>query len=126
MAKYIITFITLTFLLLAGAWFYFPKDNPLLGQWFSTDTIYGEPELLNFTEFGLFKDGSHVPADFLVGRTKVTVTTNIASTEYFIVSENMIKQRVPRQTWRFFLRADAFEEMKQALKKSEISRYNQE
>lgn len=126
MAKYLITLITIILLLLAGAWFFSPKDNPLLGEWISTDTIYGKPELLVFTEFGMFKDGSHIPADFAIGRTKVTVTTNIASTEFLIVSENMIKQRVPRQTWRFFLRADAFEDMKNTLNKNEIHRYMQE
>ncbi|QUM79677.1 hypothetical protein HWV01_04790 [Moritella sp. 5] len=126
MAKYIITFITIILLLLAGAWFYSPKDNPILGHWVSTDDFYGKPELLVFTEFGMLKDGRHVPADFVIGRQKVTVTTNIASTEYLIVSENMIKQRVPRQTWRFFLRAEAFEGMEAKLNQNEIRRYTQE
>lgn len=126
MIKYILTFISIIVMLLAGVWFYSPKDNPILGHWVSTDVIYGKPELLVFTEFGMLKDGSHVPADFLIGRKKVTVTTNIATTEYLIVSENMIKQRVPRQTWRFFLRADAFEDMKETLNKNEVSRYSQE
>ena len=126
MMKYIITFIITVAILLAGLWFYLPKDNPLLGQWVSTDDIYGQHERLVFTEFGMFNDGRHVPANFDISRKKVTVITNVASIEYLIVSENMIKQRVPRQTWRFFLRADAFEDMKETLSKSEISRYNQE
>ena len=126
MAKYIITLFTITLLLLAGAWFYSPKDNPILGQWISTDDFYGKPELLVFTEFGMLKDGSHVPADFEVGRQKVTVTTNIARIEYLIVSKNIIKQRVPRQTWRFFLRAEAFESMNAELNKNAVRRYSQE
>ncbi|SQD80516.1 hypothetical protein [Moritella yayanosii] len=46
-----------------------------------------------------------------------------ATTEYLMVSENMMKQRVPRQKWRFFLRVDAFEHIKTALNKSEVRRY---
>ncbi|CAM2803806.1 hypothetical protein [Moritella viscosa] len=125
MIKYILTFIGIVFLLLVGAWFYFPKDNPILGQWISTDDFYGKPQLLVFTEFGMLRDGRHVPADFVIGRQKVTVITNIASTEYLIVSENIIKQRVPRQTWRFFLRAEAFEDIKAELNINEVSRYSE-
>ncbi|MFT7682386.1 MAG: hypothetical protein ACI935_001860 [Moritella dasanensis] len=124
MIKYILTFIITMVILLAGLWFYLPKENPLLGEWISTDDIYGKPARLVFTEFGMFKDGSHVPADFDISRQKVTVTTNIATTEYLLVSENMIKQRVPRQTWRFFLRADVFEEMRESVTKPGISRYD--
>lgn len=107
MIKYVIIFIVMILLAMAGVWILSPKSNPLLGQWASTDYIYGQPERLTFTEFGLFKGGSHVPAEFDIGRQKVIVTTNSATTEYLIVSENMIKQRVPRQTWRFFLRVDS-------------------
>jgi len=124
MIKYILIFIMMITLSLVGGWLLWPKDNPILGQWVSTDDIYGKSERLVFTEFGMFKDGSHVPADFDISRKKVVVTTNTASTEYLIVSENMIKQRVPRQTWRFFLRVGALQDMKETLDKSEISRYN--
>jgi len=124
MIKYILIFIMIITLSLTARWLLLPKQNPLLGQWVSTDDIYGKSERLVFTEFGMFKAGRHVPADFDISRKKVTVTTNTASIEYLIVSENMIKQRVPRQTWRFFLRVDALEDVKEALDKSEISRYN--
>lgn len=126
MIKYILTFITIVTLTLAGWWYYLPTENPLLGKWVSTDDIYGQPERLMFTEFGMFKDGSHVPAKFDISRKMVTVTTNVSTTDYFIVSENMMKQRVPRQTWRFFLRAGAFENMKEAIHQSDIKRFSQE
>ena len=126
MIKYIVTFFAIIAMLLAGTWFYSPQHNPLLGQWVSTDDFYGKPERLVFTEFGMFKDGSHVPADFEIARKKVNVITNSTDIEYLIVSENMIKQRVPRQTWRFFLRADVYEEMKTTRNHSDISRYYKE
>jgi len=124
MIKYIIALVITVLILSAGVWLYLPKDNPLLGEWVSTDDIYGKPERLVFTEFGMFKDGSHVPAEFDISRQKVTVITNLASTEYLLVSDNMIKQRVPRQTWRFFMRAKAMKNMKEALEQSQINRYN--
>ncbi|MDX2319131.1 MAG: hypothetical protein QNK26_00865 [Moritella sp.] len=126
MIKYIITFIMTIGILLVGLWFNLPQENSLLGQWVSTDDIYGQPEQLVFTEFGMFKNGRHVPAKFDISRKKVTVITNVASTEYLVVSKNMIKQRIPRQRWRFFLRASAFEDRQQAINKNEINRYNQE
>ena len=124
MSKYILIFIMMISLSLAGGWFLLPTENPILGEWVSTDDVYGKPERLVFTEFGMFKAGRHVPADFDISRKKVTVTTNTATTEYLMVSENMMKQRVPRQTWRFFLRVDALEDIKEALDKREVSRYN--
>ncbi|NQZ50162.1 MAG: DUF2850 domain-containing protein [Moritella sp.] len=123
MIKYILIFIMIITLSLAGGWSLLPTENPILGEWVSTDEIYAKPERLVFTEFGMFKAGSHVPADFDIARKKVTVTTNTATTEYLMVNENMMKQRVPRQTWRFFLRVDALENMKSALDKSEVRRY---
>ncbi|PKH09519.1 hypothetical protein [Moritella sp. Urea-trap-13] len=124
MIKYIVTLVMTILILLAGLWVYLPKDNPLLGEWQSTDDVYGQPALLVFTEFGMFKNGSHVPAEFDISRQKVTVITNLASTEYLLVSDNMIKQRVPRQTWRFFLRVGSFEERKEAIDKSKVNRYD--
>lgn len=90
---------------LVGVVIYQPTENPLIGRWIATEPVYGQFELLTFTEFGLHKDGSHIPADFVIERNKVTVTTNAASYEYFFVNENLIKQRVPRLTWRYFSRA---------------------
>jgi hypothetical protein len=123
MIKYIIALVMTILILSIGVWLYLPKDNPLLGEWVSTDVIYGKPERLMFTEFGMFKDGSHVPAEFDISRQKVTVITNLASTEYLLVSDNMIKQRVPRQTWRFFLRAKTMINMQETLEQNKINRY---
>lgn len=90
---------------LVGVVLYQPTENPIIGRWVATEPVYGKSELLTFTEFGLLRDGSHIPADFAIERNKVTVTTNAISNEYFFVNENLIKQRVPRQTWRYFSRA---------------------
>lgn len=115
MIKYILIFSTAIVLLLTAVLLHFTSDtdNPIIGSWQSTDVVYGQPKLLVFTEFGMLKDGRHVPANFVIERDKVTVTSNMTSTEYFMVNENMMKQRVPRQTWRFFLRDDSVDGVKE-------------
>ena len=112
-----------------GVVLYQPTVNPILGRWIATEPVYGKSELLTFTEFGLLKDGSHIPADYVIERNKVTVTTSAGSNEYFFVNENLIKQRVPRQTWRYFTRAAENStavpvvEMAEPAQQGNISRY---
>jgi hypothetical protein len=105
MMKYIKYITVLILAIIVGVLLYQPTVNPIVGRWIASEPVYGKSELLTFTEFGLFKDGSNIPADYAIVRNKVTVTANAVSTEYFFVNENLIKQRVPRKTWRYFARA---------------------
>ncbi|MFT5880952.1 MAG: hypothetical protein ACI86X_002091 [Moritella sp.] len=100
--KYITVLILATFV---GDLLYEPTVNPILGRWTASEPVYGKYERLIFTEFGLFKAGSNIPADYVIDRNKVTVTVNAISKEYFFVNENLMKQRVPRKTWRYFSRS---------------------
>lgn len=99
------------------------KENVLLGNWSSTDAVYGVREHLVFTEFGLYENGSHIPAEYLISHQEVVVTTERSSIEYIIMTKDKIKKRVPRSKWRFYTRDGSEAARKKLTSDSEISRY---
>ena len=99
------------------------KENILLGSWSSTDSVYGVREHLVFTEFGLYEQGSHIPADYQISHQEIVVTTERSSIEYIIMTEDKIKKRVPRSKWRFYTRDGSKAARERLEKDSEISRY---
>jgi len=99
------------------------KENILIGSWISNDAVYGERERLIFTEFGLYEQGSHIPADYRVSHQDIIVTTERSSIEYIIVTKDVIKIRVPRSKWRFYTRIGSEAALKKLGVNSEVSRF---
>lgn len=113
----------LALLLISLVYFWPERPNPLIGRWVADEPIYGRLEVLEFTRFGLLESGSHIPAEYDVSSKKVKVITGKSSDEYVIVTKDIIKQRVPRTSWRFYSREGSPAEQRVKSVQSQITRF---